>query len=609
VKRASLLNLGLSLGTSALLVVVLEGGARLIEKSRPPSGEVADYIWDWDAKMPSGFYVMKSDAVGWPPWEEINADGLRDRMRPHEKPEGVRRVVVLGDSVTLGAQIRRDQAFPQLLEAQLAAAGRPIEVMNVSLWGWSTRQERIAWDRIARRYQPDAAILAVCLNDIPELYNNLERPPRWLTAQHEHSAVARLIVNARGREIDSVERLFTDSEASRVREALDRFFGEVRLLRQQVEKDGASFAVVVFPFRFQVEAGAPDPSVQRRIAAFCGAERLACLDLLPVLAPLGRSAFVDYDHLSPAGAAATAEAVWGSGLLPSSEAAPELLRPALGTGEGGRIVAAWLASEGQPLPSEGARSLASALSAADVPTRLAAAWALARAGASAAPAREALSAALRRDSSTGVRAAAAAAFGAMGAAARPAVPELFAALGDPSEAVRHAVALALSRLPLGPEDVARLLSALDSGDDYVSAFAAWTLGNMGDRARAAVPALARALTRERTNAVVSGALARIGPAAAQAVPVLLEALRSPDADRRWRAARTLGRIGPAAEAAVEPLAQALTDENGAVRQHAARALGRIGAAARPAAGALQRATADPDKSVRREALAALERLR
>ena len=130
----------------------------------------------------------------------------------------------------------------------------------------------------------------------------------------------------------------------------------------------------------------------------------------------------------------------------------------------------------------------------------------------------------------------------------------------------------------------------------MSAFAAWTLGNMGDGARDAVPALARALAREKTNAVVSGALARIGPAAGQAVPVLLEALRSPDADRRWRAARTLGRIGPAAEAAVEPLAQALCATRTArcgstppVRSDAS------GTAALPAAAALQRATADPDK--------------
>ena len=49
--------------------------------------------------------------------------------------------------------------------------------MNVGLWGWSTRQERLAYERIARRYRPDQVLLGVCLNDIPELQNNLARPP------------------------------------------------------------------------------------------------------------------------------------------------------------------------------------------------------------------------------------------------------------------------------------------------------------------------------------------------------------------------------------------------------------------------------------------------
>ena len=112
--------------------------------------------------------------------------------------------------------------------------------MNVGLMGWSTRQQRIAWQRIARAYRPDQAILAVCLNDIPELFDNLSRPPRWLVRLHERSALARLVVNAEGREIDNVERLFAEPDAPRVREAMDRFFQEVRALRREVEADGAA---------------------------------------------------------------------------------------------------------------------------------------------------------------------------------------------------------------------------------------------------------------------------------------------------------------------------------------------------------------------------------
>lgn len=580
-------NLALSLAVSALMLAGLEGGARLVERSRPRPVRpaVAEYIWDWDDMMPGGFYVMKSDAAGWPPWEEFNRDGLRDRARPREKPDLVKRVAILGDSVTLGDGLRSGEAYPQVLEARMREEGRPVEVMNVALWGWSTRQERIAWQRIARGYRPDAAILAVCLNDIPELHNNLQRPPRWLLALHARFALARLVVDAEGREIDSVERLFTEADSARVERAMAGFFEEVRALRREVEADGARFAVIVFPFRFQVEAGAPAPIVQERVAAFCRDEGLRCLDLLPALASHGESAFSDYDHLSPSGARATAAAVWDAGLLPETEPAAAVLARA----------------DGVPLER--------LLAAPEPSARWAAAWSAGRGGSSGAALRGALAAALRTDPSASVRAEAAVALGAMGDGARAAMPALFDALADPSEAVRHAAARALAALGPAALDQPRLVAALDSPDDFVSAFAAWSLGNMGPAAREAVPALVKALSREETNAVVAGALARLGPAAAEAVPALVEALRSEDADRRFRAARTLGRIGPPAGAATAALAAVLRDPSVEVRQHAARALGRIGPGARSAAAELQRATGDRDESVRQEARQALERVR
>jgi HEAT repeat protein/lysophospholipase L1-like esterase len=555
--RRLLGNVALSLASAAAFLAALEGGARLLEKPRPPKAEVADYIWDWDDKMPGGFYVMRSDAAGWPPWEEFNRDGLRDRTRTREKPEGWRRIAILGDSVTLGAEIQAEEAFPQRLEARFRAEGRRVEVMNVALWGWSTRQQRIAWQRIARGYRPDQAVLAVCLNDIPELFNNLSRPPRWLVALHERSALVRRLVDAEGREIDSVERLFAEPDSPRVREALEAFFEEVRALRREVEADGAEFALVLFPFRFQVGKGAPAPVVQERIAAFCEAERLRCLDLLPVLGRVGPSAFVDYDHLSPSGASLVADTLYASGLLAADAAAGDVLGEALGAGKG------------------------------DVTT---------------------LSSALGASTSAAVRMECAAALGAIGPGAREAAPALFAALADPSEPVRAASARALARIGPQAADVPRLVAALRSEDPYVVAFAAWSLGNLGPAAETAVGDLTRTLARDDTNAVVAAALARMAASAAAAVPTLVEGLGSPNEDRRWRAARTLGRIGPPAGAAVPALTAALQDPSGTVRMHSARALGRIGPAARPAASALQKATGDGEEPVRREAQQALDRL-
>jgi hypothetical protein len=396
----------------------------------------------------------------------------------------------------------------------------------------------------------------VCLNDIPELFNNLARAPRWLTGLHQRSSLVRLLVRAEEREVDSVERLFLEPDSARVRGALERFFEEVRALRREVEADGARFALVVFPFRFQILPGAPGPVVQARIAAFCAREGIPCLDLLPAIRRVGPSVFRDYDHLSPSGAEYVADTVHDSGLLVLPEPR-DVLGGALGERRG---------------------DLAS------------------------------LAQALARHGSAAVRAECAAALGAAGPSARQAVSSLLAALADPSEFVRASAARALDRIGLAADDVPGLASALASPDAYVAAFAAWTLGNMGASAQAAVPALARANARDDTNAVVSAALARIGPAAAGAVPALVADLLSSSDDRRWRAARTLGRIGPGAAPAVPQLAAALADANALVRVHAARALGRIGPAARSAAPALQRTTGDASPEVQSAAREALDLL-
>ena len=582
-------NAGLALASTVLFAGSLELVARLLEKPRPAAAPVADYIWDWREKMEGDFYVIRSEAVGWPPWEEINADGLRDRTHPTEKPAGTHRLVALGDSVTLGAGIKPEEAFPQVLERRLWRDGRRVEVMNVGLWGWSTRQERMAYERIVRRYRPDQVLLAVCLNDIPELQNNLARPPALLAALFKGSALVRRVMNASGREIQNVEQLFTDRDTPRVREAFARFFDEVRVLRDEVGKDGATFALAVFPFRFQVAPGAPEPTVQGEIEAFCRREGVPFLDLLPALRPLGEGAFVDYDHLSIAGAARVAETLAASALLPKVPTEGEVLAARF------------------PQLALSLEQLGVALADREERVRAASAWALEQRAANAAPASDALRRALR-DGSPMVRSGAARALGAIGPAADPSASELFALLADDVQEVRWQAALALSKLGLrAPEAVAPLATALASHDPYVRGFAAFCLGNLGPAASAAVPALIEALARDDGygRGGASAALARMGPAAAAAVPALLEGLKSDDGDRRWKAARTLGRIGPSARAAVPALVEALRDPNEHVRRNAARALGRMGKLPADAAAALRKAASDADAEVRKEAKEAL----
>jgi lysophospholipase L1-like esterase len=415
--RQSLLsNLALSAAVTLLLLAGAEAVARWLEPVPEP---VADYLWDWEEKWEGDFYTIRSDSVGWPPWVEFNGDGLRDRSHAEEKPEGVERLICLGDSVTLGDGIRAEQAYPQVLQELLDARGPGVEVFNVALWGWSTRQQRIAYRRIARRYSPDRVLLGVCLNDIPELQNNLSRPPAWLAWLHLRSALVRRVVDAPGREIRSVEELFETPRSRGVEDGFAHFFAELGALRDEVEDDGAELALLVFPFRFQLEAGAPPPLVQERIAGFCAEAGLRCVDLLPGLQRTGPEVFHDYDHLSVQGARRVAEIVLQSGLAPEPLPVVELLD---GARESDDVIAA--------------------LSSAEPDVRRAAAWALASRGAAAERTLEALVAALG-DESAPVRAEVARALGALGEDGRDAMPALFAHLEDPRQQVRWAVARAL----------------------------------------------------------------------------------------------------------------------------------------------------------------------
>jgi len=299
-------NLLLSIAAVAVFLAGLESLCRLLELGeRDP---VAFYIADWERQWQGDFYVLAAGG-------SINRDGLRDRDHTVENPGGVHRIAFLGDSVTFGWRLPAADSYPAMTERLLAEQGEEVEVFNIALPGWSTHQQRIAYRRIARKYRPDHVLLALCLNDVAEMLNNLSRPPRALAFAYRHSNLVRTLLRAREREIGRVEELFLSPDSERVRRGWELTLGEIRGLAAELEEDGARFTLLVFPFRFQVEEGGASPLPQQRVARFSQETGIHHLDLLPALRSLGRVAFLDYDHLSPQGAQLVARTLVASGLL------------------------------------------------------------------------------------------------------------------------------------------------------------------------------------------------------------------------------------------------------------------------------------------------------
>jgi HEAT repeat protein len=129
--------------------------------------------------------------------------------------------------------------------------------------------------------------------------------------------------------------------------------------------------------------------------------------------------------------------------------------------------------------------------------------------------------------------------------------------------------------PSDDQGVSAHIEALQNGDPNQREEAAKALGEIGPDAKAAVPALVAAVTRDEESSVrkASGeALAAIG---ADAVPELLPFLNDSDSTVRWRSVHTLELLGPSAKDALPQIIKRLEDRDLRVRMEAVDALAAV----------------------------------
>lgn len=186
-----------------------------------------------------GAWVHDRDPAA-PPMQ-ITPDGLWDVPHPVPRPRGMRRVVVLGDSVPNDGAIPFVMRFPHRLEKLLSAAAPPGEscdVVNVSCEGYNTLQEERLYERVGRRYEPDLIVVAYVLND-PFLQNGALRR---VGNSYFAFRFASLFDLARGRSTCELFRKLDRSFAFElsVRAPLER-------LRLITERDGTPVLVAPLP--------------------------------------------------------------------------------------------------------------------------------------------------------------------------------------------------------------------------------------------------------------------------------------------------------------------------------------------------------------------------
>jgi HEAT repeat protein len=118
-----------------------------------------------------------------------------------------------------------------------------------------------------------------------------------------------------------------------------------------------------------------------------------------------------------------------------------------------------------------------------------------------------------------------------------------------------------------PAGFKALCAALNQSDDQERSIAEGALGDLGDQAKTAVPALINAVS---DNTDINGiwALGRIGPAAADALPTLESIMRQPDGRARIYAAGAVLQIGGTNDEAQAVIQKASQDSSAQIRNDA-----------------------------------------
>jgi hypothetical protein len=103
--------------------------------------------------------------------QHVNRLGLRGDDITAEKPQGTRRVLMLGDSFTMGKGVDEYQTFPVLIEQMLqeasASCGGPrIEVLNGGVDSYSPVLSLLQFKRDLAPLAPDVVVLNLDLSDL-----------------------------------------------------------------------------------------------------------------------------------------------------------------------------------------------------------------------------------------------------------------------------------------------------------------------------------------------------------------------------------------------------------------------------------------------------------
>jgi len=242
---------------------------------------------------PSGYAPVRTEGPNLGPYNSLL---YRDYERSQEKPPGVRRIVLLGDSFTWGWRILFDDTFGQRIERDLRRRrlGKETwEVVNLARPRLDTAQEAEILSKEGLAYCPDVVILGYTLNDSDDQNSpEVRRAAAWLRDAEDSGPVSRLL--HRSALFRLVATRISATLENRWRVAGRRLTyspdypgwltGQkaLRAMARMCHEEGVPLVVLIFPdFGVPLDDRYPFADIHTRISNAAAAAGARVVDLLP----------------------------------------------------------------------------------------------------------------------------------------------------------------------------------------------------------------------------------------------------------------------------------------------------------------------------------------
>ncbi|NUQ61748.1 MAG: hypothetical protein HUU20_04620 [Pirellulales bacterium] len=283
--KKPLLRLALLACTLSGTLLVLEAATRLLTDTTPSLMERNPIVGQ--RFLPCFEGEVYDDEAGREVFLRFSRDGLRGPDRPREKPAGIRRLAIFGDSMVASVGVDEADSMTARLERMLNDRQRGVrwEVLNCGVSGSSTGQQMVLYREVVSQYRPEIVLGAFFVgNDLcdnscrlssnPRIYFDLDasgnlvqlpfsakraiagqwlnRHSRFYVWQKNAMNNARHRVSAGAGAISPGDWVFCSRESQDIAHAWQLTAALLAQFQREVENRGGRFAVVLVPSAMQV---------------------------------------------------------------------------------------------------------------------------------------------------------------------------------------------------------------------------------------------------------------------------------------------------------------------------------------------------------------------